>query len=90
LRVTPSFLKGKGYLSKNFSEINSFGQGYLTGIVKNNDSNSKSKLQALTCTVSGTAITEKGMRAIASEIQGLGGYISDKNIATGAYGGWSS
>lgn len=90
LRVTPSFLKDKGFLSKNFSEINSFGQGYLTGIVKNNDSNSKSKLQALTCTVSGTAITEKGMRAIASEIQGLGGYISDKNIATGAYGGWSS
>ncbi|WP_413484636.1 shufflon system plasmid conjugative transfer pilus tip adhesin PilV [Morganella psychrotolerans] len=89
-RITPSLLKKKGYLSSSFSEVNSFGQNYVTGVVKNPLSNSKSKLQALTCTTNGLPISEKGMRSIASEIQGLGGYISEKHQAIGAFGGWSS
>lgn len=89
-RITPSLLKEKGYLNSSFSDANSFGQNYVTGVVKNSLSNSKSKLQALTCTTNGLPISEKGMRSIASEIQGLGGYISDKHQAIGAFGGWSS
>ena len=30
------------------------------------------------------------MRRIAAQINGMGGYVDEKNIATGAYGGWTS
>ncbi|KAA1195473.1 shufflon system plasmid conjugative transfer pilus tip adhesin PilV [Photorhabdus heterorhabditis] len=87
-RITSSLLIKEGYLQKGFSEKNSFGQGYVTGVVKN--SKLKNKLQALTCSVNGSEITYKGLRAISTQISGLGGYIDEKNIATGAYNGWSS
>lgn len=87
-RITPSLLISNGYLQKGFSAENSYGQSYVTAVVKNDKL--KGKLQALTCTVSGTAIPYRGLRSISTQIQGMGGYVNEDNVATGAYGGWTS
>ncbi|WP_290603633.1 shufflon system plasmid conjugative transfer pilus tip adhesin PilV, partial [Arsenophonus sp. ENCA] len=78
-----------GYLQRGFAEKNGFGQQYVTGIVKNS-AKGQPALQALTCSVQGDTLSEKGMRRIAALINGMGGYVDEKNIATGAYGGWTS
>ncbi|WP_081375882.1 shufflon system plasmid conjugative transfer pilus tip adhesin PilV [Serratia fonticola] len=87
-KITPSLLISKGYLQNGFSAENSYGQTYVTAVVKNDKL--KDKLQALTCTVSGTAIPYRGLRSISTQIQGMGGYVNEDNVATGAYGGWTS
>lgn len=87
-RITPSLLISNGYLQKGFSAENSYGQSYVTAVVKNDKL--KGKLQALTCTASGTAIPYRGLRSISTQIQGMGGYVNEDNVATGAYGGWTS
>lgn len=87
-KITPSLLISKGYLQNGFSAENSYGQTYVTAVVKNDKL--KDKLQALTCTVSGTAISYRGLRLISTQIQGMGGYVNEDNVATGAYGGWTS
>ncbi|PAV04682.1 hypothetical protein CBG25_06870 [Arsenophonus sp. ENCA] len=88
-RIIPSLLINKGYLQRGFAEKNGFGQQYVTGIVKNS-AKGQPALQALTCSVQGDTLSEKGMRRIAALINGMGGYVDEKNIATGAYGGWTS
>lgn len=88
VRITPSLLISNGYLQKGFSAENSYGQSYVTVVVKNDKL--KGRLQALTCTVSGTAIPYRGLRSISTQIQGMGGYVNEDNVATGAYGGWTS
>jgi hypothetical protein len=79
----------KGYLQKGFSDKNPFGQQYVTGIVRNNQKRPPA-LQALTCSVNGENLTEKGMRRIAAQINGMGGFVDEKNLAIGAYSGWIS
>lgn len=86
-KVTPSLLSQNGYLDKGFS-VSPYGQSYVTSIVKN--SKLTSKLQALTCSTGGERISYKGLRSVAAQIQGMGGYIDDSGTATGAYGGWTS
>lgn len=88
IKITPSLLISKGYLQNGFSKENSFGQTYVTGVVKNGKL--KNKLQALTCTVNGMAIPYRGLRSISTQILGMGGYVNENNVATGAYGGWTS
>ncbi|QBY46419.1 shufflon system plasmid conjugative transfer pilus tip adhesin PilV (plasmid) [Arsenophonus nasoniae] len=88
-RITPSLLIKNGYLQQGFAEKNGLGQQYVTGVVKNS-AKSQPALQALTCSVQGNALSEKGMRRIAAQINGMGGYVDEKNIAIGAYGGWTS
>lgn len=88
--ITPAFLVKEGYLRQGFAQTNSFGQSYVTGVVKSNAVTGKSRLQALTCTTNGTTIPYRGLRSISSQIQGLGGYVETANVATGAYGGWTS
>ncbi len=88
--ITPAFLVKEGYLREGFAQTNSFGQSYVTGVVKSSAAAGKSKLQALTCSTNGTAIPYRGLRSISSQIQGLGGYVDTANVATGAYGGWTS
>lgn len=87
-KITPSLLISKGYLQNGFATENSFGQTYVTGVVKNGKL--KNKLQALTCTVSGMVIPYRGLRSISTQIMGMGGYVNENNVATGAYGGWTS
>lgn len=88
-RITPSLLIKNGYLQQGFAEKNGLGQQYITGVVKNSLKNPPA-LQALTCSVQGDTLSEKGMRRIAAQITGMGGYLDEKNIANGAYGGWTS
>ncbi|BBI93043.1 shufflon system plasmid conjugative transfer pilus tip adhesin PilV [Serratia symbiotica] len=88
-RITPAMLIKTGYLQRGFAEKNGFGQQYVTGVVKNS-AKGQPALQALTCSVQGDTLPEKGMRRIAAQINGMGGYVDEKNIATGAYGGWKS
>lgn len=88
-RITPSLLIKNGYLQQGFADKNGLGQQYVTGVVKNS-AKSQPALQALTCSVQGDTLSEKGMRRIAALINGMGGYVDEKNIAIGAYGGWTS
>lgn len=86
--ITPDILKTNGYLQSGFFNNNSYGQTYVTAVVKNAKMNNT--LQALTCTTGGSQIPYKGMRSISTHISGMGGYVSQDNVATGAYGGWQS
>ncbi|ATW34833.1 hypothetical protein BJP43_10640 (plasmid) [Candidatus Williamhamiltonella defendens] len=88
-RITPSLLIKNGYLQPGFAEKNSLGQQYVTGVVKSRQKNAPA-LQALTCSVQGETLSEKGMRRISAQINGMGGFVDEKNIANGAYGGWTS
>lgn len=71
-RITPSLLIKNGYLQQGFSEKNGLGQQYVTGVVKNS-AKAQPALQALTCSVQGAHLSEKGMRRIATQITGMGG-----------------
>lgn len=71
-RITPSLLMKNGYLQQGFSEKNGLGQQYVTGVVKNS-AKAQPALQALTCSVQGAPLSEKGMRRIATQITGMGG-----------------
>lgn len=86
--ITPDLLKSNGYLQSGFFNNNSYGQTYVTAVVKNAKMNNT--LQALTCTTGGSQIPYKGMRSISTHISGMGGYVNQDNVATGAYGGWQS
>lgn len=87
-QITPALLISKGYLQSGFASANSYGQSYVTGVVKNTIL--ADKLQALTCSVNGTDIPYKGLRSISTQIQGMGGYVNKDNVATGAFEGWTS
>lgn len=87
-RITTALLISKGYLQTGFSAENSYGQRYVTAAVKNTKLGNR--LQALTCTTGGTAIPYRGLRSISTQIPGMGGYVNEDNVATGAWGGWSS
>jgi hypothetical protein len=87
-QITPALLINKGYLQSGFSTENSYGQSYVTGVVKNTTLNAK--LQALTCSINGSEIPYSGLRSISTQIEGLGGYVDKDKVATGAFGGWTS
>lgn len=84
-KITPTTLIQKGYLKPGFS-MSTYGQSYITGVVKNAKT---SKLEAMTCSTGGVAIPDNGIRSVASLIQGLGGYIDNNKNAVGVFGGWT-
>ncbi|HGU4530054.1 TPA: shufflon system plasmid conjugative transfer pilus tip adhesin PilV [Escherichia coli] len=81
--ITVNELIQQGYLNNGFSR-SPFGQSYITGIRKNNLSG---RLEALTCTTGGQDIKEDGLRRIAGQINGLGGFMLQNNSVTGSFGG---
>ncbi|ENB5114455.1 shufflon system plasmid conjugative transfer pilus tip adhesin PilV [Escherichia coli] len=83
--ITVNELIQQGYLNNGFSR-SPFGQNYITGIRKNNLSG---RLEALTCTTGGQDIKEDGLRRIAGQINGLGGFMLQNNSVTGSFGGWT-
>ncbi|HDP7321930.1 TPA: shufflon system plasmid conjugative transfer pilus tip adhesin PilV [Escherichia coli] len=83
--ITVNELIQQGYLNNGFSR-SPFGHSYITGIRKNNLSG---RLEALTCTTGGQDIKEDGLRRIAGQINGLGGFMLQNNSVTGAFGGWT-
>ena len=83
--ITVNELIQQGYMNNGFSR-SPFGHSYITGIRKNNLSG---RLEALTCTTGGQDIKEDGLRRIAGQINGLGGFMLQNNSVTGAFGGWT-
>ncbi|ENI4343006.1 shufflon system plasmid conjugative transfer pilus tip adhesin PilV [Shigella flexneri] len=75
----------KGYLKQGFNR-SPFGQSYITGIRRNQTTG---RLEALTCSTGGQNIKEDGLRSVAGQLPGLGGYIGKNGTATGAFGAWT-
>ena len=75
----------KVYLKQGFNH-SPFGQSYITGIRRNQTTG---RLEALTCSTGGQNIKEDGLRSVAGQLPGLGGYIGKNGTATGAFGAWT-
>ncbi|HCP9562051.1 shufflon system plasmid conjugative transfer pilus tip adhesin PilV [Escherichia coli] len=75
----------QGYLKQGFNH-SPFGQSYITGIRRNQTTG---RLEALTCSTGGQTIKEEGLRSVAGQLPGLGGFISKNGTATGAFGAWT-
>ncbi|MBU9819675.1 shufflon system plasmid conjugative transfer pilus tip adhesin PilV [Rahnella sp. BCC 1045] len=85
--VTGATLRAQGYLPAGFSLTNDSGQSYQLAITK--DPSQAGQLVAFVLTSNGSEIPFKGLREIASDVPGMGGYVSPANVATGADGGWT-
>lgn len=86
--VTGAALKSAGYLPSGFSLTNDSGQTYQLAVAK--DPVQAGQLVAFVLTTGGSEIPYKGLRQIASEADGMGGYVWPANTATGADGGWQA
>lgn len=86
--VTGASLKTAGYLPAGFSLTNDSGQTYQLAVAK--DLALAGQLIAFVLTTGGSDIPYKGLRQIAAEADGMGGYVWPANIATGADGGWQA
>lgn len=83
--ISQDVLKQKGYLPSSFG-ANSNAQVYQLAVVANPAFNGQ--LQAFLLTSGGNAYDYGALRHISSGIKGLGGYVWDNNLASGAEGGW--
>lgn len=84
--ISQDVLKQKGYLPFSFG-ANSNAQVYQLAIVANPAFNGQ--LQAFLLTSGGNAYDYSALRHISRGIKGLGGYIWENNLASGAEGGWN-
>jgi hypothetical protein len=86
--VTGAALQTAGYLPAGFSLTNDSGQTYQLAVAK--DPAQAGQLVAFVLTTGGIDIPYKGLRQIASDTEGMGGYVWPANTATGADGGWQA
>ncbi|MHA4830421.1 shufflon system plasmid conjugative transfer pilus tip adhesin PilV [Enterobacter ludwigii] len=86
--VTGAVLQSTGYLPAGFSLTNDSGQTYQLAVAK--DPAQAGQLVAFVLTTGGSDIPFKGLRQIAAETDGMGGYVWPANTATGANGGWQA
>lgn len=86
--VTGATLRTQGYLPAGFSLTNDSGQTYQLAVAK--DPVQAGQLVAFVLTTGGSEIPYKGLRQIASDTDGMGGYVWPANTATGADGGWQA
>ena len=86
VQITVPMLINTNYLPAGFSSTNSFGQMIL-GLARKPNPN---QLEAIVVTTGGQVIPEMGVRAIAENLGGPGGFISttNPNIVQGVRGGW--
>ncbi len=84
--ITVNELIQQGYLNNGFFPLPPLDTAILPVSEKNNLSG---RLEALTCTTGGQDIKEDGLRRIAGQINGLGGFMLQNNSVTGAFGGWT-
>lgn len=86
VQITVPMLINTNYLPAGFSSTNVFGQTIL-GLARKPNPN---QLEAIVVTTGGQAIPEMGIRAIAENLGGPGGFISttNQNIVQGVRGGW--
>lgn len=86
--ITGATLRTQGYLPSGFSLVNDSGQAYQLAVAK--DPGQSGQLVAFVLTTGGSEIPYKGLRQIASETQGMGGYVWPVNTVSGADGGWQA
>ena len=86
VQITVPMLINTHYLPAGFSSTNSFGQTIL-GLARKPNPN---QLEVIVVTTGGQTIPEMGIRAIAENLGGPGGFISttNPNIVQGVRGGW--
>lgn len=86
--ITGATLRSQGYLPAGFSLTNDSGQTYQLAVAR--DPGQASQLVAFVLTTGGSEIPYKGLRQIATDTEGMGGYVWPANIAVGADGGWQA
>jgi hypothetical protein len=86
--ITGATLRTQGYLPAGFSLTNDSGQTYQLAVAK--DPGQASQLVAFVLTSGGSEIPYKGLRQIAADTDGMGGYVWPANTAVGADGGWQA
>lgn len=86
LPIPVSTLISTGYLRAGYVDTNTYGQQYEAVVVKN--SKQPDQLDSYVVTQKGRPLNEKGMRAVASGITGMGGYTKNGQ-AVGAFSGWT-
>lgn len=86
--ISGQTLRNLGYLPAGFSLTNDSGQFYQLAIAK--DPGQAGQLVAFVLTTGGSDIPYKGLRQIASDTDGMGGYVWTANTAIGADGGWQA
>lgn len=86
VQITVTMLRNTNYLPAGFVETNGFGQT-LIGLARKPNPN---QLEAIVLTTGGQAVSELGVRTIAENLGGPGGFISSTtpNVIQGARGGW--
>lgn len=85
LPVTVTTLINGGYLRPGYSDTNTYGQQYEAVVMKN--SKQPDQLDSYLITQKGNPLNDKGRRAVAARINGMGGYTQN-NQAVGAFSGW--
>jgi hypothetical protein len=83
--ITGKQLQDAKYLPPGFSLTTDDGQSYLVAVTQDG----KNNLMAFVLTSAGKEIQPNGLRYIAQNISGLGGYIWPANQAIGANGSWT-
>lgn len=86
--ITGATLRTQGYLPAGFSLTNDSGQTYQLAVAK--DPGQAGQLVAFVLTTGGSEIPFEGLRQIASDADGMGGYVWPANTAVGADGGWQA
>ncbi|MBZ6393064.1 MAG: shufflon system plasmid conjugative transfer pilus tip adhesin PilV [Pantoea dispersa] len=86
--ITGATLRTQGYLPAGFSLTNDSGQTYQLAVAR--DPGQSGQLVAFVLTTGGSEIPYKGLRQIASDAGGMGGYVWPANTAVGADGGWQA
>ncbi|PWU32067.1 shufflon system plasmid conjugative transfer pilus tip adhesin PilV [Pseudomonas sp. RW407] len=86
VQVTVAMLQNTNYLPAGFTATNEFGQT-LIGLARKPNAN---QLEAIVVTTGGQTIPEVGIRTIAENLGGPGGFISTLNpsVIQGIRGGW--
>lgn len=86
--ISGATLRTQGYLPAGFSLTNDSGQTYQLAVAK--DPGQAGQLVAFVLTTGGSDIPFKGLRQIAGDTDGMGGYVWPANTAVGADGGWQA
>jgi len=86
--ITGATLRTQGYLPAGFSLTNDSGQTYQLAVAR--DPGQAGQLVAFVLTTGGNEIPYKGLRQIATDTDGMGGYVWPANNAVGADGGWQA
>lgn len=86
--ITGATLRTQGYLPAGFSLTNDSGQTYQLAVAR--DPGQAGQLVAFVLTTGGSEIPYKGLRQIATDTEGMGGYVWPANTAVGADGGWQA